>query len=421
MSRGLDCSSSPLNGVRKRLRTQRYPIAAEIVPSAPVNKSEVVAEHVETAKVPVDPYDDVSPHEFLMMMLTRRGYHAEDFYRPNLKRCRKSPHPSDLASYSKQLLAAVRSSNISDLQNFSKEGVRLTACNKFCESVVHLACRQASIEVVHLIFQHGDPDCLFMVDDKGRTPLHDAFWRKLPEVDIVSLILDQYVDLLWVKDVRGNTPLQYTQRHHWGLWRQFVTSILDQHWPIRGVPAHAQHVTHVRDPAFPGAAPSSSSVGLGLGPPLPLGPPTTTGHTMGNQGMLPLSDSALSLSSLQGPDTGLAALGLAEDAANRMAHVAARMAQQLYGSDDHDDGDRGGERKCSRGDSGSGSDSGSDNSSGSDNGSGSGGGCGGSHLDGSLGCSFSGGMGMNLNLSYGSIKQAMLDNFDSLPSESYGE
>jgi uncharacterized membrane protein YgcG len=375
---------------------------------------------VETVKEPVDPFDGVSPQEFLMMMLTRRGYQAEDFYRPNLKRCRKSPHPSDLASYSKQLLAAVRSSNMSDLQIFSKQGVRLTACNKFCESVVHLACRQASTEVVRLIFQHGDPECLFMVDDKGRTPLHDAFWRKLPEVDIVNLILNEYVDLLWVKDVRGNTPLQYTQRHHWGLWRQFLTSILDQHWPIIGVPAHAHHATDVCHSTLPGAA-SSSSVGLGIGPPLPPGPPTTTGHMMGNQGMIPLSDSALSLSSLQGPDTGLAALGLAEDAANRKAHVAARMTH-LYGSDD-DDGteDRGGNGECSRCGSGSDSGSGSNFSSGSDNGCGSGGGSGGSHMDGSLGCSFSEGMGMNLNLSYGDIKQAMLVNFDSPPTEPYGE
>ena len=113
-----------------------------MVCSAPVE-----SDHVGSPVVPVYPIEDVNPHECLIMMLTHGAYYAGDLYRPELSRYRKAPHPSDLASYSKQFLAAVRLSNISILQLVSKKGIHLTACNKLCLSVVHLACRQASTEV----------------------------------------------------------------------------------------------------------------------------------------------------------------------------------------------------------------------------------------------------------------------------------
>ena len=51
----------------------------------------------------------------------------------------------------------------------------MSACNRFSESIVHIACRRSDYEVVEYIVKNGGDCCI--VDDYGRTPLHDACWR----------------------------------------------------------------------------------------------------------------------------------------------------------------------------------------------------------------------------------------------------
>ena len=62
----------------------------------------------------------------------------------------------------------------------------MTACNRFGESIVHMACRRADFEVVDFLLENiGD---VWGVDDFGRTPLHDACWRPEPRFDIVTCL-----------------------------------------------------------------------------------------------------------------------------------------------------------------------------------------------------------------------------------------
>ena len=107
----------------------------------------------------------------------------------------------------------------------------MSACNRFSESIVHMACRRASVEMVDFILKNGGN--INIVDDYGRTPLHDACWRMTPQFDIVTLLLDQNLDLLNLTDVRGAHALKYVAEDQWLLWCVYLYYQKDKYWPIR--------------------------------------------------------------------------------------------------------------------------------------------------------------------------------------------
>jgi ankyrin repeat protein len=110
----------------------------------------------------------------------------------------------------------------------------MSACNKYSESVVHMACRRGSFEVADFILSNGG-DCN-IIDDYGRTPLHDACWRMDPRFDVVTLLLDRNLDLLRTLDVRGSTPLKYVREEHWIQWCAYIFHQKEKYWRPIGDP-----------------------------------------------------------------------------------------------------------------------------------------------------------------------------------------
>jgi Ankyrin repeats (3 copies) len=107
----------------------------------------------------------------------------------------------------------------------------MSSCNKFSESIVHMACRKASFEVAEFILANGGDSNI--VDDYGRTPLHDACWRMEPRFDIVTLLLDSNLELLRIVDIRGSTPLKYVREEHWVQWCAYFYHQKDKYWQPR--------------------------------------------------------------------------------------------------------------------------------------------------------------------------------------------
>ena len=180
-------------------------------------------------------YESTPPNDFFVDLLKRQGYSEEDFRRADLSAVCFRPHSSDLKSYQMDLLKTVRSSNLIKLKEMAKAGSSMTACNQFGESVFHLACRNSTTDVVHFILENAAVDRLWMVDDKGRCALHDAFWRKIPDFEVVDMLLSKFRDLIWLKDSRGSRPLQYTQPHHWYEWNKFLETAVCKYWPPKNV------------------------------------------------------------------------------------------------------------------------------------------------------------------------------------------
>ena len=124
-------------------------------------------------------------------------------------------------AYDLDITQAIRREDFDFLKSVKKQGRSLSACNAFGESIVHLACRRGSSDLVKYLVEEGDVS-LRVSDDFGRTPLHDACWRTEPNFEMIDIILDIEPDLLFVTDKRGHLPFDYARRHHWGLWIQFL-------------------------------------------------------------------------------------------------------------------------------------------------------------------------------------------------------
>lgn len=131
------------------------------------------------------------------------------------------PTPEQIEAYSIDALSAVRTSNVHSLRQLHSAGHSLECCNRFGESLLHVACRRSSAEIVSFLLNEAKVSPRIR-DDYGRTPLHDACWRGNPEYEIVELLLSVEPRLAFVKDVRGHMPFQYARREHWSGWRNFI-------------------------------------------------------------------------------------------------------------------------------------------------------------------------------------------------------
>jgi hypothetical protein len=142
---------------------------------------------------------------------------VDDFF---LKPCQEH-----LDAYQANTIAAIRNGDIDALREIKKSGQSLQGCNKFGESIVHLSCRRSNVAVPTYLISEGGVS-LRVRDDYGRTPLHDAFWHKDPDIPLVELILNNEPQLLFISDKRGHTPLDYARKEHWETWnRYFETRI----------------------------------------------------------------------------------------------------------------------------------------------------------------------------------------------------
>jgi ankyrin repeat protein len=126
-----------------------------------------------------------------------------------------------MAAYSTDVVTATRNNDIATLRELSAQGKALDCFNRFGESLLHLACRRGCTEIVEFLLEQPGV-CLRIVDDCGRTPLHDACWNATPQLDICKRILEQEPALFLITDKRGYTPFQYARDQHWHIWRQFL-------------------------------------------------------------------------------------------------------------------------------------------------------------------------------------------------------
>merc|ERR1739844_226745 len=108
------------------------------------------------------------------------------------------------------------------LRNIKNNGRSLQGCNRYGESLMHIACRRGSPEVLWYLINEGECE-LRVVDDYGRTPLHDACWQAEPNFELIELVLDAEPDLLLLRDKRGFSALNYVRREHWGVWIQYLS------------------------------------------------------------------------------------------------------------------------------------------------------------------------------------------------------
>jgi hypothetical protein len=172
-----------------------------------------------------------TPQQVLESLLSAKGVHTTQYAYDQLPCFFESASEEEIDAYNADFVKAIRRGDLDELRKYHEAGRTLKCSNRFGERLLHLACRKALVPVVNfLINEAGVP--VQVVDDMGRSPLHDAFWAPEPNFELIDLLVGKCPDLLFVKDKRGHTPLCYTRRNHWNKWSEYLTSRSDILEPV---------------------------------------------------------------------------------------------------------------------------------------------------------------------------------------------
>lgn len=128
-----------------------------------------------------------------------------------------------IAAYNMTVLNATRNNKLDELKDlYETKDQRMDCCNRFGESLLHMACRRGFVDIVQF-FVEGPPSLPVRIrDDCGRTPLHDICWNPIVELEAAQLILERDATLLLMSDKRGHAPFDYSRCEHWAQWRTFL-------------------------------------------------------------------------------------------------------------------------------------------------------------------------------------------------------
>jgi len=83
-----------------------------------------------------------------------------------------------IEAHTTEVERAIRSEDFGTMRDMLRRGHTLQTCNKHGESIVHIACRRGSLELIQFLIQEAGVSTQIR-DDMGRTPLHDACCKLL--------------------------------------------------------------------------------------------------------------------------------------------------------------------------------------------------------------------------------------------------
>jgi ankyrin repeat protein len=162
-------------------------------------------------------YIEQSPADFVKSSIEEKGAEGKNPKEVSFLK----PTEEMIAAYKVELINVFRENDIDKCRALHNDGMSFQCCNRFGESLIHMACRRGWTDLVKfLVLEAG---CSLLVqDDYGRTPFHDACWTPEPNFKLVEFLMEQVPELLSVTDVRGHTPFNYVRKAHWTVWRQFL-------------------------------------------------------------------------------------------------------------------------------------------------------------------------------------------------------
>jgi Ankyrin repeats (3 copies) len=180
-----------------------------------------------------DPNKDCNPDDFLRQLL-----HALYGFEPKIKKAIDLgsffPMITDeqIAAYDILVVSATRENDVERLKSlYTDKNMSVACCNRFGESLLHMACRRGFHEIVDFLLNDAKISTRIR-DDCGRTPLHDVCWNPQPQLEMAESLIRLDPTLLLISDKRGHTPFQYARPQDWPKWRKFL---LDQRNLLEGL------------------------------------------------------------------------------------------------------------------------------------------------------------------------------------------
>jgi hypothetical protein len=181
---------------------------------------------------------ETSPQDYLMETLKSTGCVVQIYSSLEMKGFFAAPTEEEISAYDRDVITAIRDRDIQKLREYHESGRPLKSSNKFGESLLHLSCRRGFVDVTSFLVKEAGVT-VRVIDDYGRTPLHDACWTCEPNFALFELLVTACPDLLFMRDRRGNTPLEYARREHWGAYVKFLSErqdlfCKDKHFVVMG-------------------------------------------------------------------------------------------------------------------------------------------------------------------------------------------
>ena len=172
-----------------------------------------------------DPFT-MSPQELLVATIEARG--GDPTIRPvlDVDDMFHTHTDEEIAVYPPTAML-VRNNDLAGLKMAHQSGSKLQTSNKFGESLLHIACRRGYDHIVRYLIEKADVN-VWVRDDFGRTPCHDACWTAKPNLELMDLLVTKCPEMLLMSDKRGSTPLDYVRRDNWDIWRKF----LEDRWDV---------------------------------------------------------------------------------------------------------------------------------------------------------------------------------------------
>jgi ankyrin repeat protein len=165
------------------------------------------------------PLPSRSPSVYLSLLFARNQSSSHCLFKPSAT----LPREQRLKNYTLDSVCAVRRSDVKALRSLLASGHSFDACNNSGETLLHLACRRSSEDTVRFLLLEARVPLHGIVDDMGRTALHEACWRPTPSLSIIALLLNRSPpEAMIAQDSRGHTPFDYVRREDWGLWVRFL-------------------------------------------------------------------------------------------------------------------------------------------------------------------------------------------------------
>jgi hypothetical protein len=193
---------------------------------------EIVAKVRNSITLP-DPKQDCDPDDYLRQLL-QALYDIEPKVKNAIELGSYFPEISDeqIAAYDILVVTACRENDVAKLKALHiDKGMSVSCCNRFGESLLHMACRRGFREMGQFLLDEANVG-VRVRDDCGRTPLHDVCWNPQPQLEMAEALIRRDPTLLLISDKRGHTPFQYSRPQHWPAWRQFC---FDQREHLKGL------------------------------------------------------------------------------------------------------------------------------------------------------------------------------------------
>ena len=163
---------------------------------------------------------EIKPADYVKSAFKANGFIVDDV-KSEAEALFIKPSKEMLEAYKPEMLDCVRKNDIDKLKAMHKSGLLVNCCNKFGESMLHLACRRGNTDIVRFLLEEAKVN-VNIRDDYHRTPLHDACWTTEPVYELVDLLMKLAPEHMIMPDARGYTPFDYVRKEHQGKWLRFL-------------------------------------------------------------------------------------------------------------------------------------------------------------------------------------------------------